>query len=79
MCSQRFPLRDSNDGKLLILVSACAGGAILGALAVVGFTSILASVVGQPLPTWTHTPGVWLGMAAGAGWLGKAAFIEFFR
>ena len=79
MCGLRPPFRESNGDKLLMLLFACTGGAILGALAVVGPTWALESILPESILAWAQASGVWFGMVAGASWLGKKAFVEFFR
>jgi len=79
MCGIRPPFRESSDGNLLIFLFACSGGAILGALAVVGPTLVLESVLSESILAWAQTTGVWFGMGAGASWMGRTAFVEFFR
>ncbi len=79
MCGIRPPVRESNDGELLILLFACIAGAILGGLTVVGPTLVLESVLPESILAWAQASGVWIGMGVGASWMGKKAFVEFFR
>ena len=72
MCGLRPRFRESDSDKLLLWLFACAGGAILGALAVVGPAWALETVLPEWILAWVQGAGVWFGMGAGAVWMGKS-------
>lgn len=79
MCGLRPPFRGHSGDKLLMLLFACTGGAILGALSVIGLAWTLELVLSELIPAWARTVGVWLGMGVGGSWMGQKAYIELFR